>query len=51
MNDSFEMVAKTFFGLENVLAQEIKDIGGKGIEVLNRAVKPPKGQILHQNRL
>ena len=32
-------IAKTLFGLENVLAQEIEEIGGENIEVLNRAVK------------
>jgi putative N6-adenine-specific DNA methylase len=34
-----EFVAKTFHGLEEVLAEEIKNIGGKNIEVLTRAVK------------
>jgi len=33
------MVAKTFPGLEEILAQEIRQIGGKKIEVLNRAVR------------
>ena len=35
----FEIVAKTFFGLENVLAEEIRSFGGKDIEILNRAVR------------
>jgi putative N6-adenine-specific DNA methylase len=34
-----EFVAKTFHGLEEVLAEEIKNIGGKNIEILTRAVK------------
>ncbi len=34
-----EFVAKTFYGLEEVLAEEIKKIGGKNIELLTRAVK------------
>lgn len=36
---SFEIVAKTIFGLEDVLAKEIKAIGGKDIQKLNRAIK------------
>ncbi len=35
----FEMVAKTFHGLEDVLAKEIRSIGGEDIEILNRAVR------------
>jgi len=34
----FEMVAKTFFGLEDALATELKAIGGKNIVKHNRAV-------------
>ncbi len=37
--DQMEMVAKTFPGLEEILAKEISQIGGKGIEILNRAVR------------
>ncbi|MGB1217777.1 MAG: THUMP domain-containing class I SAM-dependent RNA methyltransferase, partial [Saprospiraceae bacterium] len=33
-----QLIAKTFHGLEQILAQEIKEIGGQEIEVLNRAV-------------
>ncbi len=33
-----KIVAKTLFGLENLLAAELKDLGAKKIEVLNRAV-------------
>jgi putative N6-adenine-specific DNA methylase len=34
-----EFVAKTFHGLEEILAEEIKNIGGENIEILTRAVK------------
>ena len=37
-NNDFKMVAKTFHGLEEVLAGEIREIGGRDIEILNRAV-------------
>jgi putative N6-adenine-specific DNA methylase len=37
-NHSFEIVAKTTFGLEEVLAGELAGIGAAGIKVLNRAV-------------
>ena len=36
---SIQLVAKTLFGLEEVLAKEIKELGGKNIEILNRAVQ------------
>ena len=39
LKDNFEMVAKTFHGLEDVLALEIRELGGKDIEILNRAVR------------
>ena len=32
------LVVKTLFGLEEVLAQEIRDLGGKDVEVSKRAV-------------
>jgi putative N6-adenine-specific DNA methylase len=35
---NFELVAKTFKGLENVLANELTRIGAKDVKVLNRAV-------------
>jgi putative N6-adenine-specific DNA methylase len=35
---SYRMVAKTFEGLETVLAEELKELGATGIEVLKRAV-------------
>jgi putative N6-adenine-specific DNA methylase len=34
-----EIVAKTFRGLEDVLASEIKQLGGENVEILNRAVR------------
>ena len=34
-----EIIAKTFQGLEEVLAEEIKNLGGTNVEILNRAVK------------
>ena len=38
MNDKFEMVAKTFQGLENVLADELKAIGAENVETGRRMV-------------
>ncbi len=38
LNSEFECVAKTFFGLEDVLADEIESLGGKSIKKLTRAV-------------
>lgn len=37
-NEKFEMLAKTFFGLEEVLANELKEIGAEEIVQHNRAV-------------
>ncbi len=37
-NDNFYMLAKTMFGLEEILAEEIRELGGQNIKVLNRAV-------------
>lgn len=37
--DNFEIIAKTFEGLESVLADEITLLGGKNIQILSRAVK------------
>jgi putative N6-adenine-specific DNA methylase len=34
----YQMIAKTFFGLEEVLSDELKNIGAKDIQPLNRAV-------------
>lgn len=38
MNNKFEMVAKTFKGLENVLAEELKGIGAENVETGLRMV-------------
>ncbi|MDD4545252.1 MAG: THUMP domain-containing protein [Bacteroidales bacterium] len=38
LSKDFQMVAKTMFGLEDVLAKEIEELGGKNIEKLKRAV-------------
>jgi putative N6-adenine-specific DNA methylase len=39
VNGKFEMVAKTMHGLEDVLATEIRKLGGTDIEIMNRAVR------------
>lgn len=36
--ESFEMIAKTFYGLEEVLAEEIINLGGDDVEIGRRAV-------------
>lgn len=38
LSTDFQMIAKTMFGLEDVLAKEIEELGGKNIEKLTRAV-------------
>ncbi|MFP4544157.1 MAG: class I SAM-dependent RNA methyltransferase [Candidatus Kapaibacterium sp.] len=38
-NNKYTMVAKTFHGLEGVLAAELKEIGAENIQKLKRAVK------------
>ena len=38
MSEKFEMIAKTFQGLEDVLAQEIVSIGGEEVETGKRMV-------------
>jgi len=38
MENNFEMLAKTLFGLEPVLADELKSIGASEIQIVNRAV-------------
>ncbi len=35
----FKIIAKTFFGLEDILKTEIENIGAKKIKILNRAVE------------
>lgn len=39
MVEKKEYIAKTLMGLEEVLAEEIKDLGGEQVEILKRAVK------------
>lgn len=41
MNEEFTMVAKTMYGLEDILAKEIESLGGKNIQKLRRAVSSP----------
>ncbi len=36
--ENIQIQIKTFFGLEEILAEEIKKLGGKNIEIKNRAV-------------
>ena len=36
--DNLQIQIKTFFGLEQVLAEEVKKLGGKNVDVKNRAV-------------
>ena len=33
-----KLIAKTHYGLEQVLAEELKELGATGVSVLNRAV-------------
>lgn len=37
-NNNLNIQIKTFFGLEQVLAEEIKKLGGRNVEIKNRAV-------------
>jgi putative N6-adenine-specific DNA methylase len=37
-NSSFKLIAKTFAGLEEVLASELKSLGAKDVQALKRAV-------------
>ena len=36
--DDLKIQIKTFFGLENILFEEIKKLGGRNVEMKNRAV-------------
>ena len=36
--ENFYMLAKTMYGLEEVLADELKELGAQNIKILNRAV-------------
>jgi putative N6-adenine-specific DNA methylase len=38
MSENFKMIAKTIFGLEEVLAEELQRLGARNVEVHNRAV-------------
>ena len=38
MQEEFNMIAKTMYGLEHVLAKEIENLGGNNIKILTRAV-------------
>jgi putative N6-adenine-specific DNA methylase len=38
MENNFKMVATTMFGLEEVLAKELKDLGAQDLEIANRSV-------------
>lgn len=38
MNTNFEMIAKTFFGFEDVLAEELKNLGAQDVTKGNRSV-------------
>ena len=41
MEDNFEMLAKTLYGLEPTLAKELKNLGATGVSVANRLVRLP----------
>ena len=36
--DNFNMIAKTQLGLEEILADELRQLGAQDVQVLNRAV-------------
>ncbi len=38
LNETFKMSAQTMFGLDEILFQEIKDLGAKNVQLNNRAV-------------
>ena len=38
INEELSLVAKTIFGLEDVLAEELKKVGARDVEKHNRAV-------------
>lgn len=42
----FDIIATTLFGLEEILAAELTELGAQNIEILNRAVKYKGNQIL-----
>ena len=50
-NENFYMLAKTMFGLESILAKELKKLGAQNIKIMNRAVsfKGDKGFMYKAN--
>lgn len=50
-NNDLKLIAKTIFGLEEVLADELKKLGAREVEILNRAVSfvGDKGMIYKAN--
>ena len=50
-NDNFYMLAKTMFGLEEILAEELRKLGAQNIQTINRAVsfKGDKGFMYKAN--
>ena len=49
--ENFYMLAKTMYGLEEILADELKELGAQNIKILNRAVsfKGDKGFMYKAN--
>ena len=50
-NDNFYMLAKTMFGLEEILAEELSKLGAQNVKPMNRAVsfKGDKGFMYKAN--
>ncbi len=50
-NDNFYMIAKTMFGLEEILAEELRELGAQNVKPMNRAVsfKGDKGFMYKAN--
>ena len=50
-NDNFYMLAKTMFGLEEILADELRKLGAQNVKKMNRAVsfKGDKGFMYKAN--
>ena len=50
-NENFYMLAKTMFGLEEVLAKELEELGAQNVKIKNRAVsfKGDKGFMYKAN--
>ena len=51
--ENINIQIKTFFGLENTLAEEVKKLGGRNVEIKNRAVtcEGDLGLLYKQNQL